>query len=87
MAKSKHSTCIGLLTSKPVGINEVIDLSKQLMGGKGGDLRGGPRVIKSLEVILKLPESHVLLGEDVAPGGELGSGVVGISVPGEKDQI
>jgi len=49
--------------------------------GHGGDLKSGARAIMSLEVILKLPERHVLLGEEVAPGRELSSGVVSIIVP------
>ena len=86
MAESENSAGIWQLTSKAVGINEVIDLSEQLVGGIGGDIKSRPGAIVSLKVILKLPESHVLLREDVAPGGELGSGVVGISVPREKSQ-
>jgi hypothetical protein len=39
MAESENSAGIWQLTSKAVGINEVIDLSEQLMGGIGGDIK------------------------------------------------
>ena len=49
----------------------------------GGDIKSGTGAVMSLEISLELPERHVLLGEDVAPGWELSSGVVGIVVPKE----
>lgn len=50
----------------------------------GGDIKSGPGAIMRLEISFELPERHVLLGEEVAPGWVLSSGVVGIGVPRES---